>query len=105
MIVLVKVTFIDDSDASKAIEIMPCSSINGAKEVLLEHLNKEFEAKWKTLEEAESDLSGFSDLEDCGMSEDGLEFHWWDNGKGETFFISRINEREVNTKFQRVGIF
>lgn len=102
MIVLVKVTFIDDADASKGIDIMTCSSIDCAKETLLDYLNKSFETNCRSLNEV---VDSLSELEDCGMGDDGLSFYWWDNGQGESFQISRINEREVNTKFQRVGIF
>ena len=38
-----------------------------------------------------------------GWIEKEKKFYWNDNGKGEEYFINRVNEREVNTKYQHIG--
>jgi len=96
MVEIIKLAYHDDSDASTSVEIMVCSSIDAAKEILLKKINKDFEGNWASLKEAASELK--DDLEYCDMT--GTSFTWLDNGKGETYHIGSVNVREVNTKFQ-----
>lgn len=101
MIQIVKVTLHDDKDASQSIEIMPCASIMSAKEVILNEINKEFDGSWKSLDEAANALNG--NISECGWNEETKMFQWQDNGKGETYIIARINERELNKEFKQIG--
>lgn len=101
MIQIVKVTLIDDMDISQRIEIMPCASIMSAKEVILGEINKEFDGSWKSLDEAANELN--NDFSHASWDEETKMFQWQDNGKGETFIIARINERELNKEFKQIG--
>lgn len=100
MIQIVKLTYNDDNLGSIDAEVMPCASINTAKEIVLNEVNKIFEYNFKSLVEAVKKLS--SDI-DASWDEESKTFSWADNGKGETYIICKINERELNTKFQRIG--
>ena len=99
MIQIIRLTYHDDSDGSTSIDVMPCASIMSAKEIILIEINKGFEGDWKSLNEAATDLN--DDLASCSWDEDNKAFSWYDNGKGETYIIGRINERELNTKWQK----
>lgn len=101
MIQIVRITFNDDKDASTSVDVMVCSSIDAAKEIILGEINKGFDGKWKSLPEAAKELN--KDLTNCTWNEDEKDFMWFDNGKGENYMIGRINERAVNTKFQRIN--
>lgn len=101
MIQIVKVTLHDDKDASQSIEIMPCASIMTAKEVILNEINKEFDGSWKSLDEAAKWLDDYEFY--CAWDEETKMFQWQDNGKGETYIIARINERELNKEFKQIG--
>ena len=98
MVQIIRFTYHDDKDASTSVEVMVCSSIEAAKEIILKEINEGFEGNWKSLKEAAKDLD--SELNDCTWDEDGRCFTWMDNGKGESYNIGRVNVREVNTKFQ-----
>jgi hypothetical protein len=100
MIQIFKFTNSDDMLSTTHVDVMVCSSKDGAREIILNEINKDFEGNWKNLREAAMELN--NDLGDCFFDED--TFTWHDNGKGETYLISRINEKEVNTKFQNVGV-
>ena len=80
---------------------MPCASIMSAKEIILKEVNKGFEDDFKSLNEAATELS--KDLVCCVWDEESKAFHWYDNGKGETYIVGRINERELNTNWQNIG--
>ena len=102
MIQIIKISYNDDKDASTSIQVMVCSSIPCAKEVILNELNKEFDGDWKSLKEAALALN--KELEHCVWFEDDRELTWMDNGKGADYHIARINTIEgVNTKFQTIG--
>lgn len=101
MIQIVKVTLHDDKDASQSIEIMPCASIMSAKEVILNEINKEFDCSWNSLDEAANELNNC--LSHGSWNEETKMFQWQDNGKGETYIIARINERELNKEFKQIG--
>ena len=98
MIQISKITYHDDNEGSISMSTMVCSSINSAKGVILNELNKGFEGNWASLSDAATELS--NDLMDCEWDEEKKTFHWGDNGKGETYIIVDINISEVNTKFQ-----
>lgn len=101
MIQIVRFSYHDDSDCSTSVEVMPCASIMSAKEVILNEINKGFEGDWKSLGDAAKELN--HDLVICIWDEEENTFAWYDNGKGETYIIGRINERELNTKWQNIG--
>ena len=105
MILLVKFSQVDDSDSTIFADVMVCSSKDCAKEIILGIINKDFNGKWKNLREAAEELS--KDLYECKYSEDKDDdyvFLWHDNGNGEKYNIVRINQTEVNTKFQDIGV-
>lgn len=101
MIQIIRLTYHDDKDGSTSIAIMPCASIMSAKEIILKEVNKGFEDDFKSLNEAATELS--KDLVCCVWDEESNTFHWYDNGKGETYIVGRINERELNTNWQNIG--
>lgn len=101
MIQITAITLNDDKYASRDIDVMVCSSIDSAKEIILDGINKHFDGEWTSLEEAASDLN--DELDGCGWIEREKKFYWNDNGNGEEYFINRVNEREVNTKYQHIG--
>ena len=98
MIQIIRITFNDDKDASMSIDVMVCSAIDAAKEIILGEINKGFDGNWKTLSDAASELC--EEIYHCEYDEKNMSFSWEDNCKGETYKICRINMREVNTKFQ-----
>ena len=102
MILIIRFTYNDDNVSSTDVDVMECSSKDCAKEIILNDINKGFDGKWKNLREAANELH--NDIKSCFFSEDENTFTWHDNGKGETYLIGRINEREVNTKFQNIGV-
>lgn len=102
MVLVIKITKVDDSYDSKNIDVMVSSSMDAAKELVLKEINKEFDENWASLDKAAEILA--EDLTDAGWDEAARTFMWSDNGKGETFIIGKLNEREVNTKFQYFGL-
>ena len=102
MIQIIKFSSNDDCVTSTDVSVMLCSSKDSAKEIILNEINKGFESNWKNLREASTELN--NDIGGCFFSEDEDIFTWHDNGKGDTYLIGRINEREVNTKFQNIGV-
>ena len=105
MIQIIKFTYNDDKVGSTDVDVMVCSSKDCAKEIILNIINKDFNGKWKNLREAAEELS--EDLYECEYSEDkddGYVFSWHDNGNGEKYNIVDINQKEVNTKFQSIGV-
>lgn len=102
MVLLVKFTYNDDNVGSTDVDVMVCSSKDCAKEIILNIINKDFDGKWKNLREASNELD--NNIGGCFFSENEDTFTWHGNGKGETYLIGRINEREVNTKFQSIGV-
>ena len=105
MVLLVKFQHVDDSDSTIFADVMICSSKDCAKEIILDIINKDFNGKWKNLREAADELS--EDLYECEYSEDKDDdyvFLWSDNGNGEKYNIVSINQKEVNTKFQNIGV-
>ena len=102
MVLLVKFAYVDDSDSTIFTDVMICSSKDCAKEIILDIINKDFNGKWKNLREASNELD--NDIEGCFFSENENTFTWHDNGKGETYLIGDVNVREVNTKFQNIGV-
>ncbi len=102
MVLIIKITKVDDSYDSKNIDVMVSSSMDAAKELVLKEINKEFDENWASLDKAAEILA--EDLTDADWDEVARTFMWSDNGKGETFIIGKLNEREVNTKFQYFGL-
>ena len=98
MVQIIRLTYHDDKDASTSVEVMVCSSLEAAEEIILKEMNEGFQCKWNNLKEVAKDLN--SELDCCMWDEDGRCFTWMDNGKGESYNIGRVNVREVNTKFQ-----
>ena len=101
MIEIIKLVHNDDSSGSTNVEAMVCSSIQSAEEIILEAVNKEFSAKWKSLKDAAFELG--DDLTYCIWDKENKSFAWYDNGKGETYIIGDINTKEVDTTFQIIG--
>ena len=100
MIQLVAITYNDDTYASKDIDVMVCSSIDTAKETILNNINKKFDGEWDSLESAANELT--MDLENAIWIENEKKFAWHDNGKGEEYMIAEI-EIMGNDNFQHVG--
>jgi hypothetical protein len=98
MIQIIKIT-IDNSAVETGISVMVCSSIDAAKEAILNELNEKFNGKWTSLKEAALALN--KQLEHCTWFEDDKVLNWMNNGMGNEYTIARINIREVNTKFQK----
>ena len=100
MIQIIKFIINDDSEASIDTQIMVCSSEQKAKEIILKEINDGFEANWKSLKEAESELS--KELDDCQCLVDETSFTWFDNAKGESYDIITIDETKIDKEFQKV---
>ena len=64
MIQITAITLNDDEYASRDIDVMVCSSINSAKEIILNGINKHFDGEWESLEAAANDLK--EELDGCG---------------------------------------
>ena len=103
MIQIIKLTYNDDSYGTTDVEVMVCSSFDAAKEVILNVLNKDFEGSWKSLDEVAEELS--EELTSASWDEEEKAFHWYEDGKGESYIIGRVNERKgVNVEFQNFGV-
>jgi len=96
MVQIIRVHQNDDKDASMNISVMVCSSINAAKEIILNIINMDFDGKWTNLTDAASELN--NDLQACEWDE--KSFKWFDNGQSDTYTIGRVDVRKVNTQFQ-----
>jgi hypothetical protein len=96
MVVIVKISYQDDSYGSRSMEIMTCKSIFTAKQMVANTLKNEFgefkKYSLKNIAEELSDLNATWDEED-------LTFSWMDNGKGEEYIIKKISQSDYN-KFQ-----
>ena len=99
MVQIVRLTYNDDSYGSVDIDIMLCSSKDCAKEIILNEINKGFNEKWKSLDDAANELD--KELYKCTFEDD--TFSWFDNGKGESYTIGSLNLSEVDTEFQRIA--
>ena len=99
MIQIIKITYHDDSNASKSIDIRVCTSVENAKEAILYRINKKFDGDWSTLKSAATELN--DNLSDCSWDEDDKVFSWYDNGKGETYIIGEIER--TSTLWQYFG--
>lgn len=99
VVLIVKKTYIDDSDASVSIDVKVRDSVEAAKASILYELNKEFETSCNSFAELACILS------DGGISAkvegDGLNdsFCWYDNGKGEEFHIREAGFDYTNVSF------
>ena len=102
MIEIIKFTYKDDSRATACINVKVCSSIPCAKVLILDEINMGFGGNWMSLSDAANDLK--DELEECEWLEKEKIFVWADNGKKEVYFIGRINEREINTKWQNIAV-
>ena len=89
---LIKRTYHDDSEGSISVEAKICQSAESAKAEILAEANKGFETDCKSLAELSNLLDG--DIEEAGSKEadEGcpFEFYWYDNGKGEEYTISEV---------------
>jgi hypothetical protein len=72
-----------------------------AEEIILGELNKGFDGEWKSLQEAVEELN--DELIYCSWDKGQKTIQWLDNGKGETYIISRINESALNEKWQTIA--
>ena len=97
MVQIVRIEQVDDANASMYISVMPCSSIEKAKETILDIINMDFDGNWGSLTDAASELN--NDLEHCNW--DGNTFRWFDNGQGDAYIIGSVNEKEM--EFQKFG--
>ena len=102
MIQIIRLTYNDDNVGSTDVDVMVCSSKGCAKEIILNKMNENFNGKWTNLREAANELD--NDIEGCFFSENENTFTWHDNGNGEKYNIVDINQKEVNTKFQSIGV-
>ena len=102
MIQVIKFTYHDDASASTSMEIMVCSSIETAQRAILKAINKAFEGEWASLKGAAKALN--YELSNCSWDEDCSTFVWFDNGKGESYSICKIDENKVDVEFQNVGV-
>ena len=100
MIQIIKVTYNDDSDGSMDMGVMVCSSVEKAEKIILNNLNAEFLATWKSLFAAANELN--MELTNCIWDDDEKLFLWYDNGKGNTYKIVNIDENKVDTEFQDI---
>lgn len=100
MIQIIKHIINDACEASVDTQVMVCSSEQKAKEIILKDINDGFEASWKSLKEAESELS--KELEQCQCSENETSFVWFDNAKGESYDIVTIDETKIDKEYQQV---
>lgn len=82
-----KETFHDDSDGSITKSIKVCSSIEEAKKIVLEEVNKDFEDEWGCLEDVTKDLLIGNVHSYC----DNDVFMWDDNGKGNVYRFVEID--------------
>lgn len=91
----------DDKDGSVDVDIMPCASIMSGQDVILAEVNKGFDGNWKSLGDAAKELN--NEITYCDWNEADKTFQWIDNGKGETYIISCINEKKSNVKWQNIA--
>jgi hypothetical protein len=99
MVQIIRVYQNDDKDASMNISVMVCSSIEKAKETILDIINMDFDGNWGSLTDAASELN--CDLEACEWDE--KSFRWFDNGQGDAYIIGSVNEKEMDNEFQDFG--
>ena len=99
MIQIIRLTYHDDKDGSTSLAIKMCGSIDNAKEVILANVNTDFDGEWESLNEAATELS--KDLVCCVWDKGSKTFHWYDDGKGETYIICELERCE--TKWQNIG--
>ena len=90
---IIRKTYNDDGDASTNLDIKVATSVESAKKILLDELNKGWGTNCKTLGEL-ANLLLDSDLEDANSKEISstceFDFYWYDNGKGEEFSIAEV---------------
>ena len=82
-----KQAFNDDSNGSITKSIKVCNSIEEAKKIVLDEVNKGFEDEWKSLEDATKDLLASNINSYC----DDDVFMWDDNGKGDVYRFVEID--------------
>jgi hypothetical protein len=99
MIQIIRLTYHDDKDGSTSLAVKMCGSLENAKKVILTNVNTDFDGEWKSLNEAATELS--NDLICCVWDENSKTFHWYDDGKGETYIICELERGE--TKWQNIG--
>lgn len=99
VVLIVKKTYIDDSDASMAIDVKVRDSIEAAKASILYELNKEFETSCNSFAELACVLADGGI--DAKVEGDGTNdsFCWYDNGKGEEFHICEAGFDYINISF------
>ena len=91
---IIKRSYIDDSDATIITDAKLCNSIDESKAAVLAEQNEEWETQCKSFDELAQTLleSGI----DAGSKESGddteFDFFWYDNGKGEEFLIMDVDE-------------
>lgn len=99
MIQIIKIFNQDNAVASKAVEVMFCSSFEEARQCILNDICVGFGEEWDSLESAANDLE--SDLSYCSYEDDS--FVWSDNGQGVEYMIGEV---DMNKKeFQCFNVF
>lgn len=99
MIQIIKLHYNDDIDASVDAEFMVSSSIDKAKEIVLNTLKSDFsEDSWSSLEEAEKDLGESL----YSASWHNNIFTWWDNGQGDTYIIKEFDDKKIDSEFEHL---
>ena len=90
MVLLVKVTYNDDSDGSTNLDVMVCENAIRAEIRLEKIIQNEFDLNDKSLREIAEELN--EEFVHCSWDNESKTFSWYDNGKGETFVIADVNE-------------
>ena len=94
--IIIKTTQNDDNEASIKKEIKVCSSVEAAKQAVIEELQEGFELE----EECNTYARIANELANSGIqsrvSGNGIidTIWWYDNGKGEQFDIIPMNDSE-----------
>lgn len=68
----------------------------------MNELNKGFDGEWTSLNEAVDDLS--NELVYASWDEAHKTVQWVDNGNGETYIISNINEKDSLGSWQKIAV-
>lgn len=99
MILIIKLHYNDNSYAFINAEVMVSSSVDKAKEIVLNTLKSDFsEESWSSLEEVAKDLgeslysaSWYNDI-----------FTWRDNGQGDTYIIKELDDKKIDSEFEHL---
>lgn len=96
MVLILKTTQNDDSEASVTKSVKPCKSVEAAKQIIVKELQEGFELPddCDTFAKIANELanSGIT----CRVSGNGIidSIWWYDNGKGDQYDIIPFNDGE-----------